>query len=173
MSMEYLKTKPITVIGGGAVGKTIAVDCKLGVGDSQEVRLFDAMPFAAQTLKNLEKTGLNLVGPQTNRDGFYRGGKAYLDMVTSDMAKAVKGAGIIVVAMGAYGHEPTFKNLAPLLEDGQGPDDGGELHAVVGGLGLAAADLLLVLPVQQHRPPAPGTGVAGAGAVGVDGYSLH
>ena len=78
MSMEYLKTKPITVIGGGAVGKTIAVDCKLGVGDSQEVRLFDAMPFAAQTLKNLEKTGLNLVGPQTNRDGFYRGGKAYI-----------------------------------------------------------------------------------------------
>jgi len=117
--MSYLKNKPIAVIGGGAVGKTIAADCKLAVGDSQEVRLFDAMPFAAKTLKNLEKTGINFVGPQTNRDGFYRGGKAHLDMYTSDMAKAVKGAGLIVVAMGAYGHEPTFKNLAPLLEDGQ------------------------------------------------------
>ena len=54
--MSYLKNKPIAVIGGGAVGKTIAADCKLAVGDSQEVRLFDAMPFAAKTLKNLEKT---------------------------------------------------------------------------------------------------------------------
>ncbi|MBQ6360725.1 MAG: NAD/NADP octopine/nopaline dehydrogenase family protein [Lachnospiraceae bacterium] len=119
MSMEYLKERPIAVIGGGAVGKTIAADCKLAVGDAQEVRLFDAMPFAATTLKNLDKTGIELVGPQTNRDGFYRGGKAYLDMYTSDMAEAVKGAGIIVVAMGAFGHEPTFKNLVPLLEDGQ------------------------------------------------------
>ena len=57
--MSYLKNKPIAVIGGGAVGKTIAADCKLAVGDSQEVRLFDAMPFAAKTLKNLEKTGIN------------------------------------------------------------------------------------------------------------------
>ena len=56
--MSYLKNKPIAVIGGGAVGKTIAADCKLAVGDSQEVRLFDAMPFAAKTLKNLEKTGI-------------------------------------------------------------------------------------------------------------------
>ena len=40
-------------------------------------------------------------------------------MVTTDMAEAVKGAGIIVVATVAMAHESIFRQLIPLLEDGQ------------------------------------------------------
>ena len=114
--MEYLKTKPIAVLGGGAVGKTCAADIKLA---GREVRLYDIMPYAAASLKDIDKTGILLDGIQRNRDCFERSGRAYLDLVTSDIAEAVKGAGLIVVACGAWGHEPIFRALIPHLEDGQ------------------------------------------------------
>ena len=114
--MDYLKDLPIAVIGGGAVGKTCAADIKLA---GREVRLYDAMPFAETSLRGLEKTGILLDGVQRNRDGFERSGRAYPDLVTTDIAAAVKGAGHIVVACGSWGHEPMFRALIPHLEDGQ------------------------------------------------------
>lgn len=115
-SMEYLKDMPIAVLGGGAVGKTCAADMKLA---GREVRLYDMMPFAKSTLQNVEKTGILLDGVQRNLYSFERSGKAYFDLVTSDMGAAVKGAGLIVVAAPAMAHEPFFKELIPHLEDGQ------------------------------------------------------
>lgn len=115
--MSYLKEKPIAVLGGGAVGKTIAADSKLG--GAKEVRLYDVMPFAEKSLAGLEKTGILLDGVQHNRDCFERSGRAYIDVITSDMETAVKGAGIIAVACGSWGHEPIFRELIPHLEDGQ------------------------------------------------------
>lgn len=115
--MSYLKEKPIAVLGGGAVGKTIAADSKLG--GAKEVRLYDVMPFAEKSLAGLEKTGILLDGVQHNRDCFERSGRAYIDVITSDMETAVKGAGIICVACGSWGHEPIFHELIPFLEDGQ------------------------------------------------------
>lgn len=114
--MDYLKEKPIAVIGGGAVGKTCAADIKLA---GREVRLFDAMPFAEKTLLNLERTGIELDGIQRNLYGFKRSGIAKLDLITTDIAQAVKGAGHIVVAAPAFAHEPLFRQLIPCLEDGQ------------------------------------------------------
>ena len=114
--MEYLKTMPIAVLGGGAVGKTCAADMKLA---GREVRLYDAMPFAEASLKDLDKTGILLDGVQRNRDCFERSGRAYFDLVTTDIAAAVKGVGQIVVACGSFGHEPIFRALIPHLEDGQ------------------------------------------------------
>ena len=114
--MSYLKDMPIAVLGGGAVGKTCAADMKLA---GREVRLYDAMPFAETSLKGLDKTGILLDGVQRNRDCFERSGRAYLDLVTTDMAAAVKGAGLIVVACGSWGHEPMFRALIPHLVDGQ------------------------------------------------------
>ena len=60
-----------------------------------------------------------------------------------------------------------------LLQGLQGGDHPGELHAVVGGLGLSPGELLLVGAVHQNRPPAPRAGVARTGPVGVDGYCFH
>lgn len=114
--MDYLYKKPIAVLGGGAVGKTCAADIKLA---GREVRLYDMLPFAEKTLWNIENTGIELDGIQRNLYGFKRSGVAKLDLVTTDMAEAVKGAGHIVIATPAFAHEPFFKQLIPLLEDGQ------------------------------------------------------
>ena len=50
--MEYLKNLPVAVLGGGAVGKTCAADIKLA---GREVRLYDVMPFAEKSLKDIDK----------------------------------------------------------------------------------------------------------------------
>ena len=46
--------------------------------------------------------------------------------------------------------------------------DCGELHAVVGGVWLAAAEFFFVAAVAQQYAPAAGAGIALAGAVGVE-----
>lgn len=117
MNMDYLKDKPIAVLGSGAVGKTIAADCKLG--GAKDVRLYGSEEFAESSLKGLDKTGILLDGIQRNRDAFERSGKAFLDLVSTDMAQVVKGAGIICVCTVALRHENMFKKLIPCLEDGQ------------------------------------------------------
>ncbi|MBQ4145505.1 MAG: NAD/NADP octopine/nopaline dehydrogenase family protein [Clostridia bacterium] len=114
--MDYLKDMPIAVLGGGAVGKTCAADMKLA---GCNVRLYDIMPYAKESLRDLEKTGILLDGIQRNKYCFERTGRAFFDVVTSDIKEAVKGAGLIVVACGAWGHEPIFRELIPHLEDGQ------------------------------------------------------
>lgn len=114
--VNYLKEMPIAVLGGGAVGKTCAADCALA---GQEVRLFDMLPFAETTLRNVERTGIEIDGIQRNFYNFKRSGVAKLAMVTTDIQKAVEGAGLIIVAMPAIGHEILFKQVIPYLEDGQ------------------------------------------------------
>ena len=107
--MEYLKNLPVAVLGGGAVGKTCAADIKLA---GREVRLYDVMPFAEKSLKDLDKTGILFDGIQRNRDCFERSGRAFIDVVTSDIEKAIKGAGHIVVSCGSWGHEAMFRAMA-------------------------------------------------------------
>jgi len=111
--MSYLKDLPIAVLGGGAVGKTCAADCKLA---GREVRLYSR---SESSIKNLEKTGILLDGVQHNLYGFERSGKASLDIVSTNMAEIVKGAGLIVIGIPAHAHEHYLKTLIPLLEDGQ------------------------------------------------------
>jgi opine dehydrogenase len=114
--MDYLKEKPIAVLGGGAVGKTCAADSKLA---GKKAHLFDMPQFAETSLRLIERTGIELDGIQRNLYGFKRSGKAMIDLVTTDMASAVKGAGHIIVAAPAFAHEPFFRQLIPHLEDGQ------------------------------------------------------
>jgi opine dehydrogenase len=117
--MDFLKNareKPIVILGAGGVGKPCAADSKLA---GREVRIWDDPRFAPQTLKYVEKSGIRIGGPQTNLLMFDRSGVAKMDMVTDDLAKAVKGAGLVVVTTVALGHDALFKKLIPLLEDGQ------------------------------------------------------
>lgn len=113
MRMSYLSKLPIAVLGGGAVGKTCAADCKLA---GREVRLYSR---SESSIKNLDKTGILFDGIQRNLYGFSRSGRAFLDVVSTDMEKVVRGAGIIIVAIPAHAHEHYLKTLVPLLEDGQ------------------------------------------------------
>ena len=116
MDMSYLKDMPIAILGGGAVGKTMAADCAL---QGKEVRLWDQPRFAKTNFLNIEKTGITLSGAQFSFFGFKRTGIAKVALATDDMASAVKGAGIVVVATVAVAHEDIFRELIPLLEDGQ------------------------------------------------------
>ena len=127
MDMNYLKDMPIAVLGAGGIGKTCAADCALA---GKKVRIWDQKDFAEKTLKNTDR-GIKLTGEQLNLYGFERSGVAQMEKVTTDIAEAVKGAGQIVVAVVALAHEKLFKQLIPLLEDGQVihiiPDNGGTL----------------------------------------------
>lgn len=110
--LSYLSTCPIAVLGGGAVGKTVAADCKLA---GREVRLYSRSP---RSIAGLDKSGLLLDGIQRNLYNFERSGKVHLDLATTDMAEAVKGAKIICLSVPALSHEEYIKTLVPLLEDG-------------------------------------------------------
>lgn len=113
--VSYLKDKPIAVLGAGAVGKAQAGDCALS---GQQVRLCDMEPYAAKTLFGVEK-GLKFYGQQLNLYGFQREGIAKMEKVTTSVAEAVKGAGIIIITTPSVGHKPFFEALIPHLEDGQ------------------------------------------------------
>lgn len=114
-NMEYLKDMPIAVLGAGAVGKAMAADCALG---GAKVRICDLLPFAEKTLFGVKEKGIKLYGEQLNLYGFERSGMATFDRVTTDVAHAVEGAGIIIITTPAIGHKPFFEKLIPALEDG-------------------------------------------------------
>ena len=111
-NLSYLATTPIAVLGGGAVGKTCAADCKLA---GREVRLYSR---SEKSLAYLDKTGILLDGIQRNVYGFERSGRAHLDMYSTNMAEVVKGAKLILLSVPALAHEHYLKTLVPLLEDG-------------------------------------------------------
>ncbi len=113
--MLYLKEKPVAVLGAGAVGKAQAADCALA---GARVRLCDLPPFSQKSLFGVKESGIVFYGDQLNLYGFERSGTAAMEMVTEDVAEAVKGAGLVVVATPAFGHQVFFEKLIPCLEDG-------------------------------------------------------
>lgn len=58
--------------------------------------------------------------------------------------------------------------LAGAVEGFEAADNGGKLHAVVGGVGFAAAEFFFMAAVAQQHAPAAGAGITFAGAVGVE-----
>jgi len=119
IDVEELRSAPIAVLGGGAVGKTCGADCALA---GQEVRICDLDPFFESSLGTVERTGITigqkLPGTQT-KYGFARYGRAEFAKVTNSVAEAVKGAKLIVVGIPSIAHEVFFSALIPCLEDGQ------------------------------------------------------
>lgn len=114
--LNYLKNRPIAVLGSGAVGKTLAADCKLG---GAEVRLWGSEEYADVSINMLNRTGILLDGIQRNRDCFERSGRAFPDLVSTDMSAVLRGAGLVCVATTAWRHENLFRQMIPHLEDGQ------------------------------------------------------
>ena len=74
-------------LGVGAVGMTLAADCKLGQPE-REVRLYSRSP---KSIQYMDKTGIQMDGIQRNLYAFERSGRAHLDLYTNDMAEAVGG----------------------------------------------------------------------------------
>lgn len=115
--LEAYKDSPVAVLGGGNVGKTCGMDCVLS-GKNKDVRIFDFPDFYEKSLKSVEKSGIRLGGIQKNQYGYQRFGKGQFDMITDNMAEAVKGAKIIIIGIPSVAHSRYFEELVPLLEDG-------------------------------------------------------
>ena len=119
VDVEELRRAPIAILGGGAVGKTCGADCALA---GQEVRICDLDPFFDNALGTVMRTGITLQdkapGTQT-KYGFRRMGKGEFALATNSVAEAVKGAKLIVVGIPSIAHEVFFRELIPVLEDGQ------------------------------------------------------
>lgn len=113
--LDYLKEKPIAVLGAGAVGKAVASDCALG---GARVRICDLPPFAEKTLFGVRERGITLYGQQLNLYGFERSGQAAFDRVTTNVAETLEGAGLVIITTPSIGHRPFFEKLVPALEDG-------------------------------------------------------
>ena len=117
--MDETKTleKPVAILGGGVCAQAFAADFAL---EKHKVRLFELPEFAPETLGDVLKSHeIELTGKQLNFKWFKRTGVARVDVVTTDISEALKGAGLVIVAIPAKGHKPFFENMIPYLEDGQ------------------------------------------------------
>ena len=113
--MDYLQEKPIAVLGGGATARGHAACAALA---GREVRLYELPDFFEGLGCIKENREIRLSGIQESLYGFKREGLAKIDVVTSDMEEAGKGAGIIVVSFPAVGYKAFLEKLIPRLEDG-------------------------------------------------------
>jgi opine dehydrogenase len=97
------------VLGTGNSGQTFAADIAL---KGYCVNLTE-LPAFEENLRSIEsKGGIEISGHASN--GFAR-----LNMITTDIKKAIEGVDIIIIGGSAYAHEPFSKALAPHFEDGQ------------------------------------------------------
>jgi len=116
MTRSYLENKPIAVLSAGTSGIVHATDCAM---EGKDVRLFEFPEFFGENRAIRYTNTIRMGGPQTNLYSFRRDGLGTIPLITTNMAEAVKGAGIIILTMPAVGFERLCEELAPLLEDGQ------------------------------------------------------
>ena len=98
----------IAVIGAGNGGKASAVEFTL---HGKHVRLFEFPEFRANIEGLIENPILTATGAVN--------GEARLDMVTTDLSKAVSDVDTIMVCTQALVHERIAKELAPLVQPHQ------------------------------------------------------
>ena len=155
MSEQTLTNHKLTwaVIGGGNGGQSLSAHLAL-MGFT--VRLYDIFP---QTIEAIHSAG----GIQV--DGTVKGfGK--IELATTDIARAVDGADIIMIVAPAIAHHDIALNCAPHLTDGQiifihpGATGGAlEFNKVLldrqcdKSITLAEAESLLITPVQPKARP--------------------
>ena len=125
-NVEYLKDKPIAVIGGGATGRAQAADCALA---GREARMYELPEFAAGLGTILTEKTITVSGDQPNLYGFKRAGKVQVAMVSTDMGEVMKGAGLVVISLPAVGFKKVLAEMVPYLEDGQ------VIHFMTGNFG--------------------------------------
>jgi opine dehydrogenase len=111
----------IAIIGAGNGGCAIAGDMALA---GHDCRLFE-FPEYAGNIAPIQSTG----GIEVT--GIARTGFAKLALATTDLAAAVAGTEVVMVATQALSHERTGRESAPLLQPGQAvvlwPGSGGTL----------------------------------------------
>jgi len=115
--MDKVLEKPVAVLGGGACAQTFAAEFTLA---GYKVRLYELPELAQGTLGEVLRTHeIELGGTQANFKWFRRAGVAKVDVVTTKISEALRGAGLVIVAIPAKGHKPFFEKMIPSLEDDQ------------------------------------------------------
>ena len=99
--------KEIVVLGGGNGAFTTAGDMALA---GYNVRMWTAFPGEFEKL--FETSTVKL-------DGLGRTGEARINLVTADLAEAVRGADLVCSPSPAFSQEDIAKLIGPHLEDGQ------------------------------------------------------
>ena len=99
----------IAILGAGNGGKAAAADMALA---GHNVHLFEFPQFEENIKPIRVEGGIHLVG--VGRNGFAR-----LDLVTTEIGKALEGVEIIVAITSAFAHKPLARICAPYLTDGQ------------------------------------------------------
>jgi opine dehydrogenase len=97
------------VLGTGNSGHAFAADIAL---KGHSVNLADLPQFGANLEAIAARGGIEIAGEASK--GFAR-----LNMVTTDLGKAIEGVDIIMIGAPANAHEPYSRALAPYLQDGQ------------------------------------------------------
>lgn len=104
----------IAILGGGNAGQSSAAELSL-LGF--ECRLYQDPKFV-DDMKGVYETKKIRLGRDV-KGGCRAEGVATVSMVTSDMAKAVKGADVILCHLPAFAHAAVAAELADYVEDGQ------------------------------------------------------
>jgi len=103
----HISTKKIAVLGGGNGAFATAGDMALA---GHSVRMWTAFPHEVERLFETKTITLQDLG---------RIGEAKIDLVTEDLAEAVKGADVIFSPSPAFSQEDIAKRLGPHVEDKQ------------------------------------------------------
>jgi opine dehydrogenase len=102
-------TPKFAVLGTGNSGHAFAADIALR---GFSVNLADVPQFGANLDAIAEKGGIEIRGVVSQ-------GFAKLNLITTDLEKAIRGVDIIILGAPANAHEPYSRALAPYLEDDQ------------------------------------------------------
>jgi opine dehydrogenase len=117
MDKGKILERPVAVLGGGACAQTFAAELTL---EGYKVRLYELPELAPETLGEVLRTHeIELGGKQLNFKWFKRAGVAKVEVVTTEISEALRGAGLVIVAIPSIGHKPFFEKMIPYLEDGQ------------------------------------------------------
>ena len=117
MNKVGILERPVAVLGGGACAQAFAAEFALA---GYKVRLYELPELAQETLVEVLRTHeIELGGAQINFKWFRRTGVARVDIVTTEISDALRGAGLVIVAIPASGHKSFFEKIIPHLEDGQ------------------------------------------------------
>lgn len=101
--------KPIAVLGGGSGGHCMAADLTLA---GYQVNFYEHPSFEADFHTTLETGTVEL-------SGIGRRGKANINLVTTDMAKAIENVNLLNIVLPAPGHDLFFNEMLPYLKNGQ------------------------------------------------------
>ena len=151
-----MRRKEICIIGAGNGGSAIAGDMTLA---GHACRLFEFPEYTDNIKPIIGSGGIKVTG--IARTGFAR-----LKLATTNLAEAIAGAELIMVATQALAHERVARELAPHLADGQAvilwPGSGGTLavRKVWDEMGMARRVLLaeaVTFPYCCRRLEGPGT----------------